>query len=95
MSDDIGLNQAEQDERELQIAVANAQRLMHDEGLQMFLTAQRKIGEHHAVYSETPDQREVNRIKVVVIDELRGLLEATARVNEDRIEEAARDRAME
>lgn len=95
MSDDLGLDEAEQDERDLQIAVANAQRLLHDEGLQNFMAAQRKLGEHGAVYGETSEAREVSRVKVIVIDDLRGLLAATARVNEDRIAAEARARAQE
>jgi hypothetical protein len=91
----LDLDAAEQDERDLQIAVANAQRLMHDEGLRMFMTAQRKMGEHDAVYGTTLEARELNRVKVLVIDELRGLLEATAKVNQDRMDDDERAKALE
>ena len=95
MSDDIGLDTAEQDERDLQIAVAGAQRLLHDETLQQFLTEMRKVGEHYAVYGETPDTRDLNRVKVIAIDELRGHLTAMARVNQDRVDEDERAKALE
>jgi hypothetical protein len=95
MSDDLGLDAAEQDERDLQIAVSGAQRLLHDEVLQQFLSEMRKVGEQYAVYGETPEVRELNRVKVVAIDELRGHLQAMARLNQDRQEDDERARALE
>lgn len=95
MSDDIGLDEAEQEEYQLQIAVANAQRLLNDEGLQHFFSAQRRIGEHQTVYGETPGDRELGRAKVIVIDDLRGLLAATAKVNQDREAAEAHARTQE
>ena len=92
---DLELNQAEQDERDLQIAVAGAQRLLHDEILQQFLSEMRKVGEQYAVYGTTPEMRELNRIKVVAIDELRGHLTAMARVNQDRQADEERAKALE
>jgi len=95
MSDDIGLDAAEQDERDLQIAVAGAQRLIHDSILQQFLSEMRKTAEHYAVYGDTPERRELNRVKVVAIDELRGYFETMARVNQDRAAEEERARSLE
>jgi hypothetical protein len=95
VSDDIGLDAAEQDERDLQIAVAGAQRLMHDEVLQQFLSEMRKTAEHYAVYGTVPEARELNRVKVVAIDELRGYFETMAKVNQDRLAEDERARTLE
>jgi hypothetical protein len=89
------LDQEDPEERDLQIAVAGAQRLLHDEILQQFLSEMRKVGEQYAVYGTTPEVRELNRIKVVAIDELRGHLTAMARVNQDRLAEDERAKALE
>jgi hypothetical protein len=95
MSDDLGLDDVDPDERDLQIAVAGAQRLLHDDVLQQFLSEMRKVGEQYAVYGKTPEDRELNRVKVLAIDELRGHLENMARVNQDRIAEDERARSLE
>lgn len=112
MSDDLGLDAAEQDERDLQIAVAGAQRLLHDEILQQFLSEMRKTAEKYAVYgtavwlrdednkpleliATAQEIRELNRVKVLAIDELRGYLQTMARVNQDRLENDARAAALE
>ena len=95
MSDDIGLNETDPEERDLQIAVAGAQRLMHDEILQQFLSEMRKTAEHYAVYSPAQEVRDVNRAKVIAIDELRGYFEKMAMTNITRQEEEARARALE
>ena len=92
---DLDLEAVDPDERDLQIAVAGAQRLMHDEILQQFLSEMRKTAEHYVVYGVTPEVRDVNRAKVVAIDELRGYLEKMAMTNQDREAQAARDRAIE
>jgi hypothetical protein len=55
----------------------------------------RKVGEQYAVYGETPEVRELNRVKVVAIDELRGHLQAMARLNQDRQEDDERAKALE
>jgi len=95
MSDDIGLDAADPDERDLQIAIAGAQRLIHDEILQQFLSEMRKTAEHYAVYGATPEARELNRVKVQAIDELRGYIETMARMNQDRLAEEERARSLE
>lgn len=95
MSDDLGLDAAEQDERDLQIAVAGAQRLLHDDILQQFLSEMRKVGEQYAVYGTTPDVRELNRAKVMAIDELRGHLQTAAKLNQNRLEDDERAAALE
>lgn len=95
MADDLGLDAAEQDERDLQIAVAGAQRLLHDEILQQFLSEMRKVGEQYAVYGTTLEQRELNRVKVIAIDELRGYLQTMARTNQDRLENEERAASLE
>lgn len=92
---DLGLDAAEQDERDLQIAVSGAQRLLHDDILQQFLSEMRKTAEHYAVYGLEKPVRTVNRAKVIAIDELRGYLEKMAHTNEDRAEEEARARSLE
>jgi hypothetical protein len=95
MSDDIGLDAADPDERDLQIAIAGAQRLIRDEILQQFLSEMRKTAEHYAVYGETPEVRELNRVKVQAIDELRGYIETMARMNQDRLAEEERAKSLE
>ena len=94
-SDDLRLDQAEEDERDLQIAVAGASRLLHDEILQQFLSEMRRTAEHYAVYGAEKLVRQVNRSKVMAIDELRGYLEKMARTNEDRMLEEERARSLE
>jgi hypothetical protein len=94
-SGQLDLDAAEQDERDLQIAVSGAQRLLHDEILQQFLSEMRKVGEQYAVYGTTPEARELNRVKVMAIDELRGHLQAMAKVNQDRLDDDERARALE
>jgi multidrug efflux pump subunit AcrB len=91
----LDLDAAEQDERELQIAVSGAQRLLHDDILQQFLSEMRKVGEQYAVYGTTSEQRELNRVKVMAIDELRGHLQAMAKVNQDRLDDDERAKALE
>ena len=95
MSDDIGLDAADPDERDLQIAIAGAQRLIHDEILQQFLSEMRKTAEHHAVYGKEPEARELNRVKVIAVDELRGYFETMARMNQDRLAEEERAKSLE
>ena len=95
MSDDIGLDAADPDERDLQIAIAGAQRLIHDEILQQFLSEMRKTAEHYAVYSKEPEARELNRVKVIAVDELRGYFETMARMNQDRLAEEERAKSLE
>ena len=92
---DLELDQAEEDERDLQIAVAGAQRLLHDDILQQFLSEMRRTAEHYTVYGTNKSIRQVNRSKVVAIDELRGYLEKMARTNEDRMLEEERARSLE
>jgi hypothetical protein len=89
------LEQEEPDERDLQIAIAGAQRLLNDEILQQFMAEMRKVGEQYAVYAPTPEARELNRVKVMAIDELRGHLQAMAKVNQDRLDDDERARALE
>lgn len=91
----LDLDQAEDDERDLQIAVAGAQRLLHDDILQQFLSEMRKTAEHYAVYGAEKPIRQVNRSKVMAIDELRGYLEKMARTNQDRMAEEDRARSLE
>ena len=95
MSDDIGLDAADPDERDLQIAIAGAQRLIHDEILQQFLSEMRKTAEHYAVYGAAPEARELNRVKVIAVDELRGYFETMARMNQDRLAEEERAKSLE
>ena len=92
---DLDLDAVDPEERDLQIAVAGAQRLMHDEILQQFLSEMRKTAEHYSVYGVTQEVRDINRAKVIAIDELRGYLEKMASTNLDREAQAARDRALE
>jgi len=92
---DLDLDATDPDERDLQIAVAGAQRLLHDEILQQFLSEMRKTAEHYAVYGTTPEVRDINRAKVVAIDELRGYFEKMARTNIERQAEEERNRALE
>jgi len=92
---DLDLDATDPDERDLQIAVAGAQRLMHDEILQQFLSEMRKTAEHYAVYGTTQEVRDLNRTKVIAIDELRGYFEKMAMTNRDRQEQEARDRSLE
>jgi len=92
---DLDLDATDPDERDLQIAVAGAQRLMHDEILQQFLSEMRKTAEHYTVYATTQEVRDINRAKVVAIDELRGYFEKMAMTNIDRQNEEARNRALE
>ena len=92
---DLELDQAEEDERDLQIAVAGAQRLLHDEILQQFLSEMRKVAEHYAVYGTKKRIRRINEAKVMAIDDLRGYLEKMARTNEDRMLEEERARSLE
>ena len=92
---DLELDQAEEDERDLQIAGAGAQRLLHDEILKAFLSEMRKTAEQYAVYGAEKLVRQVNRSKVMAIDELRGYLEKMARTNEDRMLEEERARSLE
>ena len=89
------LDQEDPDERDLQIAVAGAQRLIHDETLQQFLVEMRRTAEHYAVYGTEKSIRQINRSKVMAIDELRGYLEKMARTNIDRIAEDERARSLE
>jgi hypothetical protein len=89
------LEQEEPEERDLQIAIAGAQRLLHDEILQQFLDEMRKTAQHYAVYGTALETRELNRIKVVAIDELRGYFETMARVNQDRAAEEERAKTLE
>ena len=91
----LDLDELPPDERDLQIAVAGAQRLMHDEILQQFLSEMRKTAEHYAVYGTTPEVRDINRTKVIAIDELRGYFEKMAMTNVERQQEEARARALE
>jgi len=91
----LDLDELPPDERDLQIAIAGAQRLLHDEILQQFLSEMRKVAEHYTVYGPTPDVRDINRAKVVAIDELRGHMEKMAMTNVERQEEEARERALE
>ena len=92
---DLDLEAVDPDERDLQIAVAGAQRLMHDEILQQFLSEMRHTAQHFAVYGPAQEIRDLNRTKVIAIDELRGYLEKMASTNLDREAQAARDRALE
>jgi|SRR5215469_12149022 len=92
---DLDLDATDPDERDLQIAVAGAQRLMHDEILQQFLSEMRKTAEHYAVYGTTQEVRDLNRTKVIAIDELRGYFEKMATTNIDRQNEEERNRALE
>ena len=94
-SSELDLEQQDEDERDLQIAVAGAQRLIHDEILQQFLSEMRKTAEHYTVYGTPIEVRDVNRAKVIAIDELRGYLEKMARTNEDRALEEERARSLE
>ena len=87
--------QAEEDERDLQIAIAGAQRLEHDDILKQFHFGIRKVAEHYAVYGPDEQVRLENRAKVIAVDEIWGYIKAMARKNQERIEEEARDRAME
>ena len=89
------LDKEDPDERDLQIAVAGAQRLIHDEILQQFLDEMRKTAEHYTVYGVDQPMRDVNRAKVIAIDELRGYFEQMARTNIDRIAEDERARSLE
>jgi hypothetical protein len=91
----LDLDELPPDERDLQIAVAGAQRLMHDDILQQFLSEMRKTAEHYAVYGTTPEIRDLNRTKVIAVDELRGYFEKMAMTNIDRQAEEARNRALE
>ena len=91
----LDLDELPPDERDLQIAVAGAQRLLHDDILQQFLSEMRRTAEHYIVYGAAPEVRDINRAKVIAIDELRGYLEKMAKTNIEREEEAARDRALE
>ena len=91
----LDLDEAEKDERDVQIAVAGAQRLLNDGILQQFLSEMRSVASNYAVYGVSSDIRDINRAKVVAIDELRGHLEAAARLNVDRAAEKERARALE
>ena len=91
----LDLDEAEKDERDVQIAVAGAQRLLNDGILQQFLSEMRSVASNYAVYGVSSDIRDINRAKVVAIDELRGHLEAAARLNVDRAAEEERARALE
>ena len=92
---DPGLTQEEMDERDLQLAVAGAQRLRHDEILQNFLTKIREAATHWALYGDSSEIREANRIRARSIDEIRGWFDYFADLNTERVEDEARDRAME
>ena len=91
----LDLDELPPDERDLQIAVAGAQRLIHDEILQQFLSEMRRTAEHYAVYGTTQEIRDLNRTKVIAIDELRGYFEKMAMTNVERQQEAEHARALE
>lgn len=92
---DLDLDAVDPEERDLQIAVAGAQRLMHDDILQQFLSEMRKTAQHYIVYGTTAEIRDINRAKVVAIDELRGYFEKMAMTNVERQAEEERNRALE
>lgn len=80
---------------EVQKEAAMAQRALNDEVFVGFLQEMQDDASAAALFSDTIDERESARIKVLMIAELKGRLQVAARMPEEQRENEERARSFE
>ena len=89
------LEYAERTTRQVALEAASAQRLLNDEAFLGFLNQMEGNAASQALYSENATDREIGRIKVLLMTELRGRLIHAAGYAEEQRREADRAKQFE
>lgn len=79
----------------VQLEATSAQRLLNDEAFWGFLNEMQGNAINLAVFSENPTDRELGRVKVLIIEELRGRIVHAAGYAEERREQETRAKSFE
>ena len=81
--------------RKVQLEATSAQRLLTDEAFWGFLNEMQGNAINLAVFSENSVDRELGRVKVLIIEELRGRIVHAAGYAEERKEQEIRAKSFE